>query len=204
MKRCTKFGEEKELLCFYKDKNCPDGYQYHCKSCVCRRGRERRDANPEINKQRCKNYREANKEKLRITANKWRSNNLEKVKAYKIKNYQLHKHEYKIKNKLFVLNNPDKVRAYKHKWRTNNKEIIKNKSKLYWIISKERQLERQRNWRLNNPEKYKESRVRAISTLSNAYVRSSLQVPKGTQVPKELIELQRIKLKLHRQLKEMK
>ena len=77
-KTCPDCNETKDVGCFSKAKNRPDGCYYRCKACV--------KAYNQINKDkeiaRRKAYRESNKEKIAIIKKAHREANRDKVNAY--------------------------------------------------------------------------------------------------------------------------
>lgn len=79
MKTCRKCGEVKPLEAFVKDKRSKDGRTARCKSCFNADQRRRHHENGHIEMKR--RYREANRDKLRVTGReamrRWREKNPE-------------------------------------------------------------------------------------------------------------------------------
>ena len=132
---------------------------------------------------KAKKYRLDNYEKVRERERRYRLNNPEKVKLA-IKKWELANPE-KVKERV-KRRNPEKLRANEKRWRLANPEKDK---------------ERHKRYKLNNPEKVRIQNARYVKNLENCYVIASLHLPKGTQVPKELIELKRVTIQIKRQLK---
>lgn len=132
MKSCNKCGEHKLLSEFSKNKARKDGHISICKSCMNNVAKE---------------YRDNNKEKIKLSQAGWRKNNSEYIKNKKAKYYSEYKSSinkkrseyakqyycknielYKLANKKYRENNKDKVRAAKAARR-----FIEKKSSLLWL-----------------------------------------------------------------------
>jgi hypothetical protein len=151
MKKCTKCKEEKELLCFGRDKSTKDGYYPQCKKCcairdkkkyfnnrdkIIEHGRQYKKKNEEVIRKKYKQYYEQNREKCLMKSRKWKTNNPERVRE---------------RVKLWAENHPD---AARQRW-DKNKDKIREVSRL---------------WRKNNPEK-----VREFTDRANTKVRGTLK-----------------------------
>jgi len=118
MKFCVKCGTIKPLTDYHKEAKAEDGHRNDCKSCKCSANKTRRDKHPmlsraasskwkEKNKEKNKeitrswrlenkdhtlqyeyNYRLANKEKRNLQKEKWRKENLARVRAYSSERYK--------------------------------------------------------------------------------------------------------------------
>lgn len=62
VRTCCRCKEEKELDLFYKNKFKPLGRTYECKECFSNIRKEKHLSNPELNRQRCRQYYKKNKE----------------------------------------------------------------------------------------------------------------------------------------------
>ena len=122
MKTCTKCKIEKELSKFNKCKLWKDGLQYICKSC---------------NNEQVKEYRQANKEKIKEYKQEYRLGNKEKIKEYQKEYHKEFGKEYRLANK-------EKIKKY----RQDNKEKIKQYNKEY---QKKYQKEYQKEKRKTDP-----------------------------------------------------
>lgn len=99
-KRCTACLVVKELDEFHNEKSKKDGRKNICKDC--------------INKQ-TKEYRNKNKKRVLSNAKKYRVNNKEKIKEYKIKNPEKHRGSVEKANKRsrrWEVGNKEKKRAH--------------------------------------------------------------------------------------------
>jgi len=104
---------------------------------------------------------------------KWRDENPEKVKE------QERRRREKDIDGLRAIR-----RARNKRWRDENQEKAKEKGK---------------RWRVENQERYNELQRRFRAGLSDSFVRSALRIPNP---PQELIELKRLRLQIHRELKQ--
>ena len=108
-KICNKCNEEKQVCEFYKNNRNPKLYRGQCKKCmnansllhytnnvvnISEKSKKLRKENPEINKEKCRIFREKNPENFKV----WLEKNKEHRKAY-IKKYNLNP-KNKIKNSL--------------------------------------------------------------------------------------------------------
>lgn len=78
MKACSKCGESKPLSSFYANRKAADGHRGDCKSCVLKSRRERYENDGETLRQRSNSYKSNNPEKIAA----WRAANPDKVKTY--------------------------------------------------------------------------------------------------------------------------
>ena len=111
-KICKMCGPEvglKELKCFEKAKQCPDGHLSTCK--ICRR--KVKNANYR------KNYK-LNSEKLKHKSQKWRKENPAKLKEYKLKTKDREKQWFLDDKK----KNPAKYKERNKKWKQANKGLV--------------------------------------------------------------------------------
>jgi hypothetical protein len=111
MKVCSKCKIEKTLDCFYKDLKRKSGLYPSCINCI-------------------KEYRELNKEKIKIIRNisnkKYREKNKEKIKE-KIKLYkELNKDKIKISRKKYREKNKEKIKLYWKEYYEKNKKYLFN------------------------------------------------------------------------------
>ena len=77
----------------------------------------------EINKEKIKEYRQCNKEKLNIICKNYRENNIEKVKATQ---------------KSYREKNIEKVKECERNYRIKNKELIKEKKNQYYLLNRDK------------------------------------------------------------------
>lgn len=132
MKKCKKCNEEKYLIEFNKSKSSKDGCQSQCKSCKNNYYQE--------NKEKNKEYRKYNKEKIKERQKKWYQKNNEKARWYVKKYYQENIEIIKEKAKQFRQNNKEKNKEYNKQWFQSNKQKITEIKRVY-----------QKNKRQTNP-----------------------------------------------------
>lgn len=82
-KTCTKCGETKPIIEFYKNRTCKDGHSPWCKACDKEKGRKWQKANPEKVNKKNRKWQKANREKVNEAAKKWRKANPEKINRKK-------------------------------------------------------------------------------------------------------------------------
>ena len=114
MKICSKCGDKYELNFFCRDKSTSDGHKSSCKNCA-KKYRQ-------LNKDRDKEYRFLNSEKLKNTYIKYRNENIDKLKQKK-KEYYLNNIE-SIKEKARINYNKNRKNKieYQKEYQRNNKE----------------------------------------------------------------------------------
>ena len=124
-KVCTKCGKWKPLDEFHDRKDRENKKYSACKECVRERCRQYRKNNIEKIRERESQYRKNNKEHVDLVRKQWRENNKEKVKEsrkqYKEKNKEKLKEQYK----QYREKNKNKRKEYEKRYRENNKEKIK-------------------------------------------------------------------------------
>lgn len=100
---------------------------------------------------------------------KWRENNPEYGKKYRLKNKKRiqeaqkeyrnrHRGYFREKQKCYRENHPEKIKESKKKHYQKNKETIKQKRKLYYKKNVEKVKETNKKWCERNPDKVKEKR----------------------------------------------
>lgn len=116
MKKCSKCGELKTELEFYKDKSSPSGLEYRCKVCAKKKSLKSyykvsttSDFKAKKRVYR-KTYYKANKDKV-----------LAKTKAYRSQNK---KRKYET-DKLWRMTNPEKCRTYTKRYRSKNSNKVR-------------------------------------------------------------------------------
>lgn len=152
-KKCSKCGEEKELVEFSKNKNTKDGYSYNCKACASanhrkwrqdNKGRIKeymqsyREENKDRIKEQVKSYREKNKERAREWKRQWSAKNPEKVRAQKRRHYQKNKQYYKDNAAKWRRENPEEIsligqRRKARKLENGCEHFTRQQLKEHWI-----------------------------------------------------------------------
>ncbi len=102
-----------------------------------KKGKEYREANPEIIKQRKKIYAENNKEKIADHAKVWREENKEIIAQKKKESYQNNREVVLKKVKEYTHKNKQRIAEYKKQYTEENKEKIAEKRKEYSESNKE-------------------------------------------------------------------
>lgn len=118
-KICGKCKDEKDLICFSKDKHKKSGYKSWCKSCC----KSYMDDNKELCKKLNAEHYKNNKEKYTENHKKWRENNPNFFKEYD----QNRKESKKIYKQNYVDQNRDKVNERVKKYYHRNKDVIRPK-----------------------------------------------------------------------------
>jgi len=104
-KVCRKCGEEKPINKFYKHKEMTDGYVNICKECVLKRAKIYHENNKtKINKYHQK-WAIENKDKLK----EYRENNPDKIKIWRNKDYLKHKESYLVRANKYYIENKEKA-----------------------------------------------------------------------------------------------
>ena len=112
-KVCTKCGEEKHLSEFSVYKRSPDGHQYWCKACHKIASQQRYAKNrPELINQ-AKAWNKTNSKRYHENVNKWRAQNAEHVKQYKLDYYEINEEGINAKSRRWYANNKTKKRGQK-------------------------------------------------------------------------------------------
>jgi hypothetical protein len=132
-KVCSKCETEKEICEFGNLKSSKDGYNKICKN--CRKIITDRYKHNNIDKVKLSKqlYSSKNYEKEKNRKKEWKKNNLEYFKEYRVKN-KINEIE---RHKNWVENNKEKVKVYKKKYLDENREEIKNKRNQYNKIRNE-------------------------------------------------------------------
>lgn len=206
MKTCKTCGKEKPIEEFVKSKNTKDGRLNKCKLCNNLIRKEQYYANHEYRKQKDKEYREKNKEKVKLWSHKYKEKNREKIR---------------IAEREWRKNNPELSRErsrryheahpnYKKKYYAKNKTKLIRKVVEWQKENKGRYKKRLEEWKMKNYSRYIEmERLRskkARDELTDAYVVSMLRGDGKLSikdVPKELIEAKRLQILIQREIKNL-
>jgi DNA-binding TFAR19-related protein (PDSD5 family) len=179
MKTCFRCNKEYPITSFSLNKTHKDGHGSYCKECLKEKNREYRIKNPEKIKNNAKLWAEKNKDYVR-----------EKQKQYQ----REHKEQFS---------------GYQKKHYNKNKQKINQKNKVYADAHKEETRERGHRWRINNPEKAREvqrrhgQKVRSTAmgriseNISSEISRSMKRGPKGRGHWEELVGYTKAQLKRH-------
>lgn len=203
MKTCKTCGKDKPIEEFVKSKNTKDGRLNKCKLCDNLTRKEQYYAKHEYRKQKDKEYREKNKEKVKLWSHKYKEKNREKIR---------------IAEREWRKNNPELSRERSRRWRKlhgkehyqKNREMFVANVIRWQKENKERYRKRLKEWRIKNHpeciEKERLSRKKATDKLTDGYVVRLLK-DKGKllvkDVPKELIEAKRLQILIQREIKNL-
>lgn len=177
VKRCSKCGEKKVASCFGVRAGAPDGRRGVCRDCK------------------------------RAGHKSWRDANREHVRAYRKeaakRSYASDPQKYRDKAKAAYHADPQKAAIYRRKNYLAHKHDRCEYAKTYRKSHLEQCAERMRVWRNRNKEKLTHESSEHCRLLSDAYIAKVLGM-KISEVPKPLIEAQRVRIKIKRFLKEIK
>jgi len=203
MKTCKTCGEEKPIEEFVKSKNTKDGRLNKCKLCDNLVRKEQYYANHEYRKQKDKEYREKNKEKVKLWSHKYKEKNREKIR---------------IADREWRKNNPELSRERSRRWRKlhgkehyqENKQMFIANAVRWQKENKERYIKRVKEWKMKNYNAWlqneRERHKTKVENLTDDYVVKLLK-GKGKllvkDVPKELIEAKRLQILIQREIKNL-
>ena len=125
-----------------------------CKACA-ERVREREEAKRR-KRERAREWKKANPEKVREHKRKWREKNREKLREQKQANREKAREPQRKRRQP----NPEKVRERQRKWRQAHPEKVREHERKRRQAHREKLRERKQRWRENNPEKVKAQRER--------------------------------------------
>ena len=203
MKTCKTCGEEKPIEEFVKSKNTKDGRLNKCKLCDNLVRKEQYYANHEYRKQKDKEYREKNKEKVKLWSHKYKEKNREKIR---------------IADREWRKNNPELSRERSRRWRKlhgkehyqENKQMFIANAVRWQKENKERYIKRVKEWKMKNYNAWlqneRELHKTKVENLTDDYVVKLLK-GKGKllmkDIPKELIEAKRLQILIQREIKNL-
>ena len=189
-KICTKCGEEKAFIEYYTDISSKSGYRCECKLCS--------------RKMKKISYKKHRKQRLKENSKYYASNKkqcLENFKSY----YKKNKEIIRINQSEYAKKNKDKIREQQLKYQKDNEELIKKRSKDYHIKNKDKIHDRNKKWRKENRQllidysiKNKHKKKLTNSYANRLIIKNSNL--KTNEVPKELTELKKVQLQLHREI----
>ena len=120
------------------------------------RAREWKQANPEKVREHKRKWQEKNREKVREHKRKWREKNREKLQEQKQANREKEREQERKRRQA----NPEKERERKRKWRQANPEKVREQQRKRRQAHPEKERERQRKKRQAHPEKLRERKQR--------------------------------------------
>lgn len=170
MKTCSKCHEERSLAEFGKDRSRKDGLQVWCKGCQ-------------------RQYRQANKEKLREANRSWKSANPEKVKASRDKRRA--RPEVKAAraayDKKWKKDNPDKVREQARRSYQQHADERREAAREYAAQHPEKVKARQKKWRSKNKEKVRRYRKKNRHRDREYYARNKDEIRKNRELKRQWV-----------------
>jgi 5-methylcytosine-specific restriction endonuclease McrA len=123
-KRCSKCGETKSLLDFYKSKKAKSGLQACCKPCANKAVQESTAKNPEKHKATKARYRIANRQYFADKAREYYWANPDKFRKRSKEWAADYKDEIAIKNAEYKKANAPRLKEQGRKWRKNNLDKV--------------------------------------------------------------------------------
>lgn len=162
-KICTKCGVEKSADEFYREPTLKSGLHSHCKEC---------------SRNKSKNYRINNPERVRTTQQKWYEDNSDKVKAYSRQYYDKNAEKARAYSRQWRLDNSARHKENLASWRAENKDRITAYNSNYHKATKDHRRPLKAQWardnaerlnakkredRKNNPDKYRRYDERRMS-----------------------------------------
>lgn len=146
-KYCFKCSEWKSVENFNKGFKKWDNLRSNCKSCENKSRKLRYINNREHELKKCKEYREANKQKEKERHIKYYKNNKDKISKY-VKDYATKNHDIiKLKHRAYYIENRDKMLDMALIYRKNNKDKISDYHKIYFINNIDKYRARVRKYR---------------------------------------------------------
>jgi len=165
-------------------------------------------------------YKE-NPKKAAATAKEYRKNNKESIAATKKKYEENHKDKIVASRKKSYRKNRESRCEYSRQWRLDNIERATAASKKYYQENRERiraaDNEKRRKWRAENPKEAAKAEAaqrakqrgnirrratKARGELQDYYIKGLIHRESGVKnPPQELIEVKRVQLKIHREIK---
>ncbi len=180
---------------------------------LCRRGHEWEDSGKSMRHRggtcidcgRIAVYKYTKSEKFQIVRKKYKLENKERIKKANADYYSKNYERFIEKNKSWARNNPDKIAKIAQKYRDSHKEYLK----AFYQKNKKRITASRNKWKNKNRVRYleraRQTNKKAVVSLSDGYIKNQLHQRcniRTEDIPQELIELQRMKIKLYRLIKE--
>lgn len=128
-KTCTKCGQVKSLSDFYKRL---DSHQTQCKECQLKAHKQHYKANAELLRQRAKDYRAKNPEKVKAARLAWKQANKEKNVESVLRYQRKYPEKHTAATAAYRARNKDKYRNY-----SQNRRVRKENNGVFLITDKE-------------------------------------------------------------------
>ncbi len=198
MKICTKCKMEKPVTEFYKHRGT-------CKECY----RTQANINSKKNVERRRQYYLSNKEKILEKRKQYVMDSQELRKEWYKKYSLIHKDELIRKSREYYHNHKDKCRERARQYRIRNGDKINEISRLYRSNHKNEIKKKNSLYRLTHQEQLQllqqKLHKKYIRELGDCYIKQILtqkSILSYADIPKELIELKRLQIKIKRLLNE--
>lgn len=127
-KRCTRCGQEKPISEFHKDASKGDGLHSSCITCARERKRQWRKANPEKMREWQRQYREANRERIREHNRKWHKANPDYDRTWR----EANREKFRERNRLYYEANRDKAKIKKARRKARKKALPATLTDAQW------------------------------------------------------------------------
>lgn len=122
MKRCSRCGELKPFSAFNRNRTNPDGLQRWCCDCRQAQARAAYQRDRETHLQKNAQYRERNREALRVRSRNWLKNHPEQIKTHQRKSKTVRKSAIDQYNAAYRATHRDQHKQTNLAWYQRNKE----------------------------------------------------------------------------------
>ena len=134
-----------------------------CEACVERLQKRKAEKVEEAKgrrRERLKEWKKANPEKVKAQKKRWRERNREKLREREKERKKANREKVREQQRKWRQANPEKAREQQRKWRQANLEKGREQQRKWRQVNREKLRERKQRWRENNPEKVKAQRKR--------------------------------------------
>lgn len=192
MKVCSRCHVSKEETEFYFSNNRPNSW---CKQCYRDKAKEYQSKNKDKVLVQRKIYRDCNKEKISIAKKKCFWAKREQYRANAKKYREANKEKIALRNKLYRQKNLDKIKA-----KTKQRVELFGGYKAIYLKNRDRIKETRKIWYPKNKYKIAAINKKHSLELTENYIKALLRNQGIKTPPKELIEIERIRLLTRRLL----
>lgn len=126
MKRCSKCGQIKDSASFNRNRTEPDGLQRWCKECRKSQARIAYQRDRDKRLQKDAEYRENNRELLRLRSRDWSKKHPDRIRAHQKRYKTLHREEYELANKHYKDSHREEHKRANRSWYERNKKRFRN------------------------------------------------------------------------------
>ena len=121
---------------------------------------QKRKAEKGRRRERLKEWKKANPERVKAQKRRWRERNREKLCERENERKKANREKVREQQRKWRQANREKVREQQRKWRQANPEKGREQQRKWRQVNREKLRERKQRWRENNPEKLKAQRKR--------------------------------------------